>query len=255
MEREARAFMTLYPGARIEVIPADSRGALVKLFAGEVGIAVLSRELAKDEKKASAEARLQVNAHRIAIDGVAFVVHPRNPVDSLTLAQAAGLFGGAIGSWREVGGEDRGVVPVIRDRNSGTYGVVLQEVVRDTVFRLGVSCRSSREVVDRVASDVGAIGCVGLLWIQPGKVKALRLTGASGGEAVAATASAVYKNRYPLRRPILVCSIGSAMEADLRAGFISFLTSPKGQIVVESEGLVPDTIPERTIQLTGKEMR
>ncbi len=36
------------------------------------------------------------------IDGIAFVVHPRIPVEGATVAQAAGLLSGAIGSWQGV---------------------------------------------------------------------------------------------------------------------------------------------------------
>ena len=42
----------------------------------------------------------------IAIDGLAIVVHPGNPVDSLTTTQLARLFAGEIRNWRELGGQD-----------------------------------------------------------------------------------------------------------------------------------------------------
>ena len=80
------------------------------------------------------------------------------------------------------------------------------------------------------------------------QVSALRLAAVAGGPAVAPTAAAVYQNRYPVRRPVLVCQLGEP-GSGLQAGFVAFLTSPRGQIVVESEGLVPKTVPERAIQL------
>lgn len=249
MEREARTFMTLYPGARIDVVSSDSRGALVKLFSGEAGLAVISRDLGEDERQAASEGNLPLNTYRIAVDGVAVIVHPQNRVDSLSLAQVSGLLRGEVGSWGEVGGDDRPVVPVVRDRNSGTYEVVRQGVLAGGDPVRGVLCRTSQEVVDRVASEPGGIGCVGLAWLKGGRVKALRLAGGPGGEFVGADAPSVYKNRYPIRRPLLVCTTGGAIEASPRAGFIAFLTSQRGQIIVESEGLVPDTVPERVVQL------
>ena len=57
----------------------------------------------------------------IAIDGLAIVVHPGNPVDSLTTAQLARLFAGEIRNWRELGGQDLPVRLHARDDRSGTY--------------------------------------------------------------------------------------------------------------------------------------
>lgn len=247
IEREARTFMTLYPGTRIDVVLTDSRGALVKLFNGEAGLAVISRDVGEDERRAAAEGNIPLNTYRIAVDGVAFIVHPQNRVDSLSAGQISGLFGGKVGAWSEVGGDDRPVLPVVRDRNSGTYEVVRQQALGGGDFVRGILCRTSQEVVDRVASEPGGIGCVGLAWLKGGRVKALRVAQNPGGEV--ASAPSVYKNRYPIRRPLLVCTTGGAVESSPRAGFIAFLTSQRGQIIVESEGLVPDTVPERVIQL------
>ena len=249
IEREARTFMTLYPGSRIEIIPTDSRGALVRLFSGEAGIAVISRDVGEDERRVAAEGGIGLHVYRIAIDGVAIIVNPRNRVDSLSVDQVAGLFGGKFVSWREVGGEDQAVVPSVRDRNSGTYEVIRRQVLGGTDPVRGVLCRTSQEVVDRVASEPGGIGCVGLAWLTRGRVKALRVAEKPGGAFVEAEAPSVYKNRYPLRRPFMICATDGPAEASLRAGFITFVTSSRGQMIVESEGLVPDTIPERIVEL------
>lgn len=248
VQREIQAFTTLYPSARIEVAATDSRGALAGLFEGRAGVAVISRDLEEEERQAARSAGYDLETHRIAVDGIAFVVHPDNPVDSLTLAQVAGLLMGVTTSWQSIGGQDRTVVPVLRDRNSGTYETVRQEVLSGAGFAVGVVCRTSQEVVDQVAAARGGIGCVGLAWLSGGRVKPLRVARDAGGGFVGATAREVYGNRYPVRRPILVCR-RHAVKADLQAGFVAFLTSTRGQVVVESEGLVPDTVPERIIQL------
>ncbi len=255
IEREARTFMTLYPGSHIEVIPTDSRGALVRLFNGEAGVAVIARDVGGDERKVAAEGGIGLHVYRIAIDGVAIIVNPWNRVDSVSVDQIAGLFGGKIVSWREIGGEDRPVVPAVRDRNSGTYELIRQQALKGADPVRGVLCRTSQEVVDRVASEPGGIGCVGLAWLKRGRVKALRVAEKPGGAFVEAEAPSVYKNRYPLRRPFMICATSGPAEASLRAGFITFVTSSRGQMIVESEGLVPDTIPERIVELKREKPR
>ena len=250
IQREARTFMTLYEGSHIEVVPTDSRGALVRLFGGEAGVAVVTRDVGDDERKVAAEGGIGLHVYRIAVDGVAIIVNPRNRVDSITVEQVAGLFGGRIASWSEIGGEDRPVAPAVRDRKSGTYELIRLRVLGGADPVRGALCRTSQEVVDRVATDPDGVGCVGLAWLKPGRVKALRVAEKPGGTFVEAEAPSVYKNRYPLRRPFMICATGVPTENSLRSGFISFVTSPRGQLIVEAEGLVPDEVPERTVQLT-----
>jgi phosphate transport system substrate-binding protein len=248
LRREARTFQALYPQARVDVVPTDSRGALVQLFDGQAGVAVISRVPTDDERQAGREAEAEFRALRIAIDAVAFIVHRRNRVDSLTVAQVGGLLAGRTSTWKEVGGDEVPVRPMLRDRNSGTYQAVRQQVLEGADFGRGLLCSTSQEVASRVAADPGAIGCVGLAWIDA-DVKVLRVAQSAAGPFVAARAPEIYLNRYPVCRPIVACQARSLEEAPLAAGFISFLTSTRGQIVVESEGLVPDTVPQRTVEL------
>ena len=241
--------MGLYPGARIQVVSSDSRGALVKLFSGQADMAIIARDVAADEKTAAKEGGADLRVFRIAIDGIAFIAHPENPVEGLSLEQAAGLLDGRLRSWAEVGGEDLPVIPVLRDRNSGTYEVVREKALGGSEFTEGPFCRSTQEVIDRVASNRASIGCAGLAWLGRGRVKALQIAEAPDSAYLGPTASSVYRNRYPVRRPILACVINYQTESTPRAGFLTFLTSSRGQTVVEMEGLVPNKVPDRIVQL------
>ena len=51
---------------------------------------------------------------------VQFIVHPSNPVQSLSKAQLAGLFSGQIGNWSEVGGPNRAVMLVGEPTSAAT---------------------------------------------------------------------------------------------------------------------------------------
>jgi phosphate transport system substrate-binding protein len=252
VQRQAEAFQALYPAATIEVQLADSRGALARLFNGEAGMAVLTRPVTEDEQLAAKTAGIDLRSFRIAIDGIAIVVHPANPVDSLTVDEVAGLLAGRIGSWRGVGGEERPVRPVLRGRDSGTYETVRQQVLQGGEFGPGQYCANSQEVLAQVAADPSAIGCVGMARVE-GAVKAVRLAQASAGPYYHPRAAEVFANRYPLRRPVVACQMLTPRESPLVSGFISFLTSTKGQIIVERQGLVPDTVPERTVVLVDRQ--
>jgi phosphate transport system substrate-binding protein len=251
LQRQARAFQALYPAARIEVLATDSRGALARLFGGEAGLAVLARPIADDEQAAAQAAGVSLRGFRIAIDAVAIVVNPGNVVDSLTVDEVAGLLSGRVVSWRTVGGADLPVTPVLRGRDSGTYETVRSQVLQGGEFGRGQYCVSSSEVLARVATEPGAVGCIGMAWLGD-QVKAVRLAQDSAGPFVPPRAAEVFANRYPVCRPLMAYEVLTPAESPLASGFISFLTSTKGQIIVESQGLVPDTVPERPVVLSGE---
>jgi phosphate transport system substrate-binding protein len=232
----------------VQVVGDDSRGAFVRLAEQRAGVAVLARPLQPDEEAAMGPGLLQTC--RLATDALAIVVHPATGVDSLDLRQLAAVLSGVVDSWERVGGASLPVIRVLRDRNSGTYEQLRQQVLSGGDFGPGTACRSSREVVERVASTPGAVGCVGLAWVGDPRVVAVRLA-AADQPAVRPTPAAVFQQRYPLRRPWVVCHWGG-QDADLAAGFVAFLTSPRGQTVVEREGLVPDQVPPRSIELTRR---
>src|SRR6185436_12678521 len=60
----------------------------------------------------------------------AVVVNPANPVDQLSMPQISAIYTGQITNWRDVGGEDRPIVLLSRESNSGTYVFFLEEVIR-----------------------------------------------------------------------------------------------------------------------------
>ena len=61
--------------------------------------------------------------HTVASDAIAVVVNPENPVRSLTLQQLSDIYTGKITNWQQVGGEDRPIVLLSRESNSGTYSI------------------------------------------------------------------------------------------------------------------------------------
>jgi phosphate transport system substrate-binding protein len=62
------------------------------------------------------------------------IVHPSNPVGKLTYPQLKGLFSGAIANWKEVGGPDLAVVPVITSMTDGVTGSFTFAIMKDTAY-------------------------------------------------------------------------------------------------------------------------
>ena len=110
----------------------------------------------------------------VARDAIAVVVHPSNPVDQLTLQQISDIYTGKITNWSQVGGEDRPIVLLSRESNSGTYVYFLENVVRlgdkesDLLFSPDTLLMPSSEGIStEVRQNPNAIGYDGLGYVTP----------------------------------------------------------------------------------------
>lgn len=248
INRCAAAFTTLYDKATIRVDTTTSREALVDLVNGKSRLAVLARDLNAAESTAVNSGQEKLIAQKVALDGIALIVHGDNPVEQLTFDQLNAIFTGTVQNWREVGGNDQPLHPLIRDRNSGTYEIVQQRVLRNQPYGTTVRlCRTFREMVALVEQDAGAIGGVGMGWVQQGYLKAIAVAEKPEGPFVVPSQQSIYEEKYPLRRSLILCSFGERL--DLVAGFMTFMMSAQGQRLAVSEGLVPATMPVRIVQM------
>lgn len=70
------------------------------------------------------EAGFQWEMSPFATDAFVFVVNEDNPVDSITVAQARDIYTGKITNWKELGGEDRAIVPFQRNAEAGSQALM-----------------------------------------------------------------------------------------------------------------------------------
>ena len=126
----AEAYQGIHPDVRISVTGGGSGTGIASLINGTADIANASRAM-KQEERAEAQANdIQPVEIPVARDAIAVIVHPDNPVESLTLQQISDIYSGKITNWKEVGGEDRPIVLLSRETNSGTHVYFLEEVLR-----------------------------------------------------------------------------------------------------------------------------
>jgi phosphate transport system substrate-binding protein len=160
----------------------------------------------------------------IALDGIAIVVHPHNPVEGLTLLQLRDIFFGRVWDWRDVGGQAGEIVAISREDGSGTRAVFEEMVMKGKrVTPTAVVMPSSRAVVEYVAEHPEAIGYVSMGHLSE-EVKALRI------EEVAPTPESVRQGSYHLLRPLFL--VTREKPTNEVKGFIDFVLSPTGQFIV-----------------------
>ncbi|MCQ2041099.1 substrate-binding domain-containing protein [Stutzerimonas kunmingensis] len=211
---------------------------------GTADLAAASRPIKQSEAQSLAalgDMRSAGSEQVIAIDGLAVIVHPDNPVQSLSVEQVAHLFAGQIANWRELGGADVAVELHARDDQSGTYDTFKELVLNSQGQALATSAvryESNDALSQAVSRRSGAIGFVGLASV--GKSKALAITDGDS-QPMPPTTALVATEDYPLSRRLFLYADPQKQSKWTRE-FLTFVHSPAGQAIVEKSGYVAQAI-------------
>jgi len=246
MAREREAFQTLYPDARIDQRDSTSRDAIRALFAAEGDVAVITRDLAPEERAAAVRGRLELEGYRFARDAVVMVVHPGNPVENLTVDELKRIYDGEAKRWSEFGGRDVAILPVVQPETADITECFVQQVTSGVSIQArSIPARGDSEVVATVLREPGAVGYVSLAWADRG-ARALRLASLKGLAYWKPDLEAVYRGEYPLTRFFNLYVRPSGRP--LANGLITFVTSIDGQRLVQESGFVPTAVPVRFVR-------
>jgi phosphate transport system substrate-binding protein len=239
----AEAYGQLYPNVQIAVTGGGSGTGIAALINGTVDMANASRQI-KPEERAQAEANgIDPVEHVVAGDAIAVVVHPSNPVDGLTIPQLSAIFAGTITNWAELGGEERPIVLLSRESNSGTHVYFLEEVVRQgrandqTLFSPDTLLMPSSEGISaEVRQNPNAIGYDGLGYVTPDQ-KVVAVARTDGGPYVLPSVETVKDGTYPIARGLYIYTAGEPQGAVL--AYLDWILGPEGQAIVREQGFVP----------------
>jgi phosphate transport system substrate-binding protein len=239
----AEAFMKANPKVSVAVTGGGSGTGIAALLSNTCDIAELSRELKPEEITMAREKGFEPKQITVALDGLAVVVHPANPLTQLTMDQLAAIFSGAVTNWKEIGGADLPIVVLSREVNSGTHVYFKEHVLRrgqqESQVEFAANAlmlSSSQAIADEVAQNPGAIGYYGMGYISP-REKALAIARDATAPFVSPTIDNVLSQAYPISRPLLMVSRGQPR--DLVADFLAFVLSPEGQKIVSKIDFVP----------------
>lgn len=225
----AEAYMAKNPDIDVKVSGGGSGAGISAIGKASVDIGMSSRALNTDEK--ASYQKLVVTP--VAKDGVAIIVNPANPVESLTLAQIKDIYTGTAKSWKDVGGNQEAFDIVGRDSASGTREFFFNEVMKKADFTSFMLEKNSNGAVQQLVSQTPtAIGYVGMGFEDGVKVLSLDVD----GKKVKPSVETVKSGEYPLCRELYFITNGEPSGA--AKDFIAFLLSADGQKIVEKEGFV-----------------
>lgn len=239
----AEAYAQLYPEVRLSVTGGGSGTGIASLINGTIDIANASRQIKSEEVELAEANGVTPVEHVVARDAIAVVVHPDNPVDGLTIAQISAIYQGLITNWSEVRGEDRPIVLLSRETNSGTHVYFLEEVIRQgdsgsqVLFsRDTLLLPSSEGISAEVRQNPNAIGYDGLGYVTPDQ-KVLAIASEPGGDYVMPSVATVNDRTYPIARDLYMYTAGEPTGAV--ANYIEWVMGPLAQTIVEELGFVP----------------
>jgi phosphate transport system substrate-binding protein len=239
----AERYQAEHPEVRISVTGGGSGTGLAALVNGTVDIANASRKI-KDEEIAQAQKNgIQPVEHIIARDAIAVIVNPENPVSELTLQQISDIYSGKITNWNEVGGDDRPIVRLSRETNSGTHVYFLETVLRlgkkddKTLFSMDTLLLPSSEgIIAEVRDNPNAIGYDGLGYV-PKDLKMIAIAKSAGEPFVLPSVETVNDKTYPIARDLYMYTKGEP--TGIIKDYLDWILSPEAQKIVLDLGFVP----------------
>jgi len=118
---------------KLHVVGNGSSSGVRAVSEGKADIGMISSSVESMKKKIQDAKWDKIKSHDIGIACIAFVVHKKNPVTNLTLAQLTDILSGKIKKWSEVGGEDKPIVIVSEFAGGGTHSTVGKNLLRAAI--------------------------------------------------------------------------------------------------------------------------
>jgi len=239
----AEEFMAENPKVSLAVTGGGSGTGIAALINGTTDIANASRKIKKKEIDDAQKSGYYPEEFKVAVDALAVIVNPANPVKEMTIDQLSDIFTGKITNWNEVGGKNEKILVLSRERNSGTHMYFLENVLRkgnekgpEQFAPSVLMLPSSEAIINETSTSESAIGYDGLGYVSS-KVKTLAVAKKKGEAFVPPSKETAMNRTYPIWR-FLYMYTGFKPRGEVKA-FIDFAMGEKGQKIVEDMGFVP----------------
>jgi phosphate transport system substrate-binding protein len=239
----AERYQEEFPNVSISVTGGGSGTGIAALINGTVDIANASRQMQSGEIDQAKARSFTPVEFIVARDAIAVIVNPANPVSQLTLQQISDIYSGKYNNWTQVGGEDRPIVRLSREVNSGTH-----VYFRDTVIRLGekdnktlfatdtLLLPSSEGIVSELRQNPNAIGYDGLGYV-PKDLKVIAVAKDANSPYVLPSAVTANNKTYAIARDLYMYTAGEPSGAIKT--YLDWIMSSEAQGIVAELGFVP----------------
>ncbi|WP_186461779.1 PstS family phosphate ABC transporter substrate-binding protein [Mucilaginibacter pallidiroseus] len=253
IDEEAYIFKAANPEANPVFQYRPETGVLNMLLNDSVRVAIMARELDTAETGIFKRRTLPPVVTKFAIDAVAVIVNQQSVDTLLTLKDLKGMLNGTVKTTKSL---------VFDNPNSSLVRYLKQiagvkNLPKQNIYAL----KSNKEVIKYVSTHQDAIGLTGFAWLNDpdddyaAAVDKVKIVGVKNednkkapNEYFKPSQSTLVQDLYPLSRSLYV--IDCSGKRGLGAGFAWFLASERGQRIILKSGLLPDSLPQRQINIT-----
>lgn len=276
MAQEVDVYEYIYPNANVIPIYTNERAAIDSLMQFKTKAIVVSRELNEQEKSYMKRNDRNVRTSKIAVDAIALIVNPENPIEILSKKEISEILSGEVTEWNQIEPNKTGKIQVVFDHEgSSTVQYMRDSLLNGKTFGSNVYAQNSNdEVFEAVQKHKGAIGIIGVSWISTDmrsaditaesrakslekqdttvssfdtRVKVLKVRRDNELEACKPYQAYIFDGSYPLFRSIYM--ITTANNGTPAHAFYSFVTGFRGQKIIQMTGILPATVQPRMVSL------
>ncbi len=242
--------------ARMTIQATNTSAGLISLLTTSSDMAVAARPASAGELDAFDSTGLgkltdPSQSAVIGLDGVIVATAPNNPVQSISLADAARVFSGEVTNWAALGGPDADIRLYVPESGSGLIEIFDKLVMLPAQAEMNPAAQVAKteaELVGLVAQDVQGIGLTSFAYASA--IKALPLID-DCKMTVSPSRYTIQTEQYPLTRRIYAYTAQPIGDDAPLGGFLDFLGSDAGQQAVEDSGLVGQQIARHSIADVG----
>ena len=263
VEEEIFVFESLYPMADLVPHYVTEVEAVNLLLKDSLRLAITSRRLTPEELYSFNSRKFFPQQIKIATDGLALITNLGNPDTLISVNSIRDVLTGKKTRWKEIYPNSRlGEIQLVFDnKNSSTVRFAIDSICRGKELAGNVSAlNTNKEVINFVAKTPGAIGIVGVNWLSDRNDS----TGLSFNKEVNVMSVShstqptvlnsfkpyqyyLYTGDYPLARDLY--ALVNDPRNGLCWGFSGFLTSYRGQLIIQKSGLLPATQAVRVVNV------
>ena len=226
------------PVRNIRISAHGSHTAFETLAEGRADIGMASREITYEENlrlRLLANMAESLKEALLALDGIAIIVNPANPLSELSRDQIAAIYSGLITDWLQLNQTAGRINVCIPDDKSDTFDAFSTEVLGNIALTTDARrFRDASEVAAAVLRDRAAIGLVSMSSI--GNAKAIAIS-VPGRTAVSPDQASVAAGYYPLARRLYLYSFSAQNNAHVRK-FLEYVGSEEARALIKHEGFV-----------------
>ena len=264
VQEEIDVFEALYPLADIVPHYVTEVEAVNLLLKDSLRLAITSRRLTPEEKYSFNSRKFFPQEIKIATDGLALITNLDNPDSLISVDAIRGILTGEKKRWKDIYPDSplTGEIQLVFDnKNSSTVRFAIDSICHGKELTGNVSAlKTNKEVINFVSKNRGAMGIVGVNWLSDRNDstglsfnKEIRVMSVSHSTQPTIENSFkpyqayLYYGDYPLARDIY--ALVNDPRNGLCWGFSGFLTSYRGQLIIQKSGLLPATQAVRIVNV------